>query len=152
MVTLEEAEENPEEYLGRDIMLSETDDVRISSRDDFAKIISYDNLKQAIIDRLKTAQGELTLHANYGSRLHELIGQNGNDYILSLAKMYTKEALLQEPRIEEDGILKISPSFRDVLKTIIDIEIEVQPITELEELNLVFSLFITEGTLSTEVQ
>lgn len=145
MVTLAQAKANPREFLGRDCRLNEVDDVQISSQDDFARIIYEDNLKQAIKSRLKTEQGELTLNPLYGSRLHILLGQSGLPQKLILAKMYCKEALLQEPRIKE--ITKIKPTFRTgSLNQIIDIQIEVIPINTNQPLNLVFSVFLEEVT------
>ena len=53
--------------LGIDIMVNHIDDndVKISPQNDF-RVVSYrDNLKQAVLSRLKTARGELTLHPEY---------------------------------------------------------------------------------------
>jgi len=152
MVTLEDAESNPEEYLGRDIMLTSLNDISIGTNDDFAIIFYENNLKQAIIDRLRTAQGELTLHPNYGSRLHELLGANSTDDTLVWARMFTREALLQEPRIEK--ILSVTAEYKEEsMGEVIEISISVQPIQDLDKLNMVFSLFLTgDGTLLTEVK
>jgi phage baseplate assembly protein W len=141
MVTQAYASENPEEHLGRDVYLNPDADIVINRNQDLTGIRYYDNLVQAIINRLKTAMGELELHLNYGSRLHELIGTNPNDLTLSIAKMHVREALLQEPRISE--INSIKPSFRaNSNNQVIDIDLVVTPIKELDTLNLVYSLFI----------
>lgn len=140
MVTLEEADANPNEHLGRDFKLDDSFDTVINSSDDFRRITFSDNLKQSIIIRLKTAKGELALHPDYGSDLHQLLGTIPNVDTLALARLHVKDSLLQEPRI--DSITKITPTFTNTLKDQIDIEIEVQPIKDLAVLNMVYSLFI----------
>lgn len=69
---------------------------------DLAVTQGIDNLTQAIANRLKTRQGELTDlgHPNYGSRHHELFGQPNVDRTRNLIKLYVLQALRQEPRIE----------------------------------------------------
>ena len=141
MVTKAYANNHPEEYLGRDIFLNFKGDCLISSKDDLVQVRYYDNLKQAVLNRLRTAFGELQLHPNYGCRLHELIGTNSNELTLPMATLHTREALLQEPRI--DKIISISPVFREnTQNTVIDIGISVKPIQNLDTLNMIYSVFI----------
>ena len=141
MVSKSYAQLHPEENLGRDIYLTPDADLKINSKDDLSQIRYYDNLTQAIINRLRTSFGELELHPDYGCRLNELIGTNPNDLTLSLAEMHTREALLQEPRIDE--IISIVPTFREgTTDTVIDIDVVVKPIMQLETLNLIYSVFI----------
>ena len=140
MVTKEDAEFHKEEYLGRDIFINSDSDLQISTQNDVVKILTTENLKQAVMSRLRTQRGELELHPDYGSRLNELIGTVPNDLTLSISKMHVREALLQEPRIET--ILNITPTFRDSTKQVIDIDIEVKPIKNLVDLNLVYSIFV----------
>lgn len=140
MVTKEYAAEHPEEYMGKDIALGDDGDITFGSRNDFAFAEYYDNLKQAIIDRLRTQLGEDELHPNYGSRLYRLIGTKPDDLSLPTAKMHTKEALLQEPRIEE--IKEIKATWADNTKRTIELEITVKPVKNLPDLNLVYELFI----------
>jgi len=139
MVTQAEALENPEENLGRDIALDDTSDLKIGASDDYQLITTQDNLKQAMINRLRTAKGELQLNPNYGSRLHEVLGTNPTEDTLVLVKAHTREALLQEPRIET--INSIAVTFRDnQLKQEIDVEVNVTPIEINEPLNLLYFL------------
>lgn len=141
MVSKSYAELHPEEHLGRDIFLGVTSDLAISSKNDLSQVRYSNNLVQAIINRLRTNLGELSLHPNYGCRLNELIGTNPNELTLSLAEMHVREALLQEPRVDE--IISISPSFREgMLKTQIDIDIVVKPIYSETYLNLIYSVFV----------
>lgn len=137
------ANTSSEIYCGIDFRMNlDTDDIEINSKDDFSLIQYYENLKQAIINRLRTKQGELALHPNYGSQLHELIGKVGNSLVLSEAKQYTREALLQEPRI--NIINSIKTRFQEGSnKQIIQIEINVTPIGEdSDPLNIIWDYFL----------
>lgn len=62
-----------------------------------------ENLAQALTLRLLTKQGSLTElgHPQYGSRLVNLIGNENNETHRHLARLYTIEALAQEPRVRE---------------------------------------------------
>lgn len=140
ILTIQEAEENPEENYGRDIFLNSNNDIVISTKQDLTQVSSVENLKQAIINKLRTQKGEISLNPNYGGRLQELIGTNANDLTLSTAKMNVREVLLQEPRIQE--IVSITPKFSNREKTIIEIGIIVIPIVNIEPLNLVYPLFL----------
>ena len=140
MVTKEYAELHPEENLGRDVALNGRADIFINSKNDLAQIRYDPNLTQAIIDRLKTQIGENTLHINYGSRLYELVGASPDSLSLPTARMHVREALLQEPRIEE--IIEITANWRDNNKDSIEVGITVKPITDLANLNLIYELFI----------
>lgn len=62
-----------------------------------------ENLAQALTLRLLTKQGSLTElgHPQYGSRLVTLIGHENNETNRHLARLYTIEALAQEPRVRE---------------------------------------------------
>ena len=64
------------------------------------------NLGQALILRMLTARGTLTDlgHANYGSRLHELIGENKNESNRALCKAFVLEVVAQEPRVEDKAV------------------------------------------------
>ena len=132
-----------DQRLGSDILLdyNDTDDIQISSRSDLKLVIGRNNLRQAIINRIRTQVGELSLHPNYGCRLPSLIGQNPTPYTLTLAKQYIREALLQEPRVE--SIVDIKVYYLDALKTTLQLEITVLPSTSAEPLNIVYPYFIT---------
>ena len=62
-----------------------------------------DNAVQAVIHRIKTADGELAElgHADYGSRHHRLIGEPNTEGNRNLVKLYVLRALALEPRIEK---------------------------------------------------
>ena len=71
-----------------------------------------DNLRQAIEIRLLTPKGELAPlgHADYGSRLPDLIGRPNTDTNRNLAKLYVIEALKQERRIEKIVTVEVTPA------------------------------------------
>jgi phage baseplate assembly protein W len=71
-----------------------------------------DNLRQAIEIRLLTPKGELAAlgHADYGSRLPDLIGQPNTETNRNLAKLYVIEALKQERRIEKIVTVDVKPA------------------------------------------
>lgn len=85
------------------------------------------NLEQAIIMRLLTPRGELAElgHADYGSRLGELIGTPNTDTRRSLAKLFILESLAQEPRIQKVAKVEVTPGIQ---RERVDVLIEVQPI------------------------
>jgi hypothetical protein len=68
---------------------------------DFVPRDGLENLAQAVILRLLTPRGELAPlgHPDFGSRLHELIGQENNTARRNLAKLFILEALKLEPRV-----------------------------------------------------
>jgi len=129
-------------YCGKDLKLNNNgEDVMIDYKDDFIIVSYYDNLKQAIINRLKTNQGELSQHPEYGSNLKTLIGQKNSSLILSEARQMVREALLQEPRINE--IKNISVKYTDTTKQTILIDIKFTPIGSTNSvLNLIYPYFI----------
>lgn len=103
---------------------------------DFATVTGRDNLAQAVALRLLTPRGELAAlgHADYGSRLPELIGSRNTDTTRNLAKLYVIESLKQERRIEKivDVEVRPHPGTRHRL----DIAITVKPIGEQAVLEL----------------
>ena len=103
----------------------------------------FDNLTQAIANRLKTRKGELASlgHPDYGSRHHELVGEPNVDRTRNLIKLYVLQALRDEPRIERVLSAAVKADHappRDVVR----IELSVRVIGEPAPLNLVvpFSL------------
>ncbi|WP_287263203.1 GPW/gp25 family protein [Moorena sp. SIO3A5] len=88
---------------------------------DLATATGLDNLAQAILNRLYTRKGELAAlgHPNYGSRLHLLVGQQNNNRLRSLANLYIRECLAQEPRIEEIKAIDFEPPSRQQRYTLV---------------------------------
>lgn len=70
---------------------------------DLAVASGRENLAQALTLRLLTQVGALQPlgHASYGSRLVELIGRENNENTRNLARLYTIQAVEQEPRVRQ---------------------------------------------------
>jgi len=73
---------------------------------DVGLIHERENLAQALILRLLTPKGSLAAlgHANYGSRVHELIGRNKTSALRDLCRKFVLEAVAQEPRVENKAV------------------------------------------------
>jgi phage baseplate assembly protein W len=73
---------------------------------DLGTISERENLVQGLILRLLTPRGTMAAlgHANYGSRLHELIGQNRTSALRNLCRAFILEVVAQEPRVEDKAV------------------------------------------------
>jgi phage baseplate assembly protein W len=112
---------------------------------DLATLSELDNLEQALLLRFMTRQGELTLlgHPDYGSRLHELIGQPNTESTRNRAKMYTLIALGAEPRVAH--VISVDVVTDAVDRSRINITARLQTLHENTPLNLVFPFFLEGG-------
>ena len=95
---------------------------------DFVPRDGLENLAQAVILRLLTPRGELADlgHPEYGSRVHELIGQENNTTKRNLLKLFILEALKLEPRVEKVAELKVEPS--PGARSTVDVLLRVKPV------------------------
>ena len=95
---------------------------------DFIPRKGLENLAQAVILRLLTPRGELADlgHPEYGSRVHELIGQENNTTQRNLLKLFILEALKLEPRVEKVAELKVEPS--PGARSTVDVLLRVKPV------------------------
>jgi len=100
--------ENP---LGSDLILSQSGDLLLVSRDE--------NISQAIINRLKTIIGEIEElgHPKYGSNIHDFIGRQNNQMTRERLKISVKDSLLEEKRIKEIKKIVVRP-FSIVIPTV----------------------------------
>ncbi|MFN0114433.1 MAG: hypothetical protein ACKVPY_07140 [Paracoccaceae bacterium] len=107
---------------------------------DFAIVAGRDNLGQALTTRLLTPKGELTPlgHADYGARLHEVIGQPNTATTRNLAKLFVIEALKAERRVERIISVEVAP--HPVNRVLILIDISVKPVGVEAALSLAFGL------------
>ena len=100
------------------------------------------NLGQAILHRLLTRKGELsdTGHPDYGSRLHDLIGEPNNETTRELVRLYMKECITQEFRVHEiiSIVLTVPPDNTHVVLA----DITVLPIHSHVPMNLVFPFYL----------
>jgi phage baseplate assembly protein W len=85
------------------------------------------NLAQAVIVRLLTPRGELAAlgHPQYGSRVHELIGQGNTSRQINLLRLFILEALRLEPRIDKVTALDVAPS--PGTRSTLDVRLEIKP-------------------------
>ncbi|HEX6047169.1 MAG TPA: hypothetical protein VFZ22_21955 [Pyrinomonadaceae bacterium] len=97
---------------------------------DLAAIEGRENVAQALLLRLLTPVGSLSLlgHADYGSRLGELIGRHKTEELRNLCRAFVLEAVAREPRVEP----KVVELTFDPLQEQVDnfvLTVAVQPIT-----------------------
>lgn len=128
--------ETKPEYLGlgADIMVSKKGDLQIAS--------GRANLGQAILNRLLTRKGELADigHPEYGSRLHELIGEPNNEKTRELVRLYAKECVSQEIRVQD--IVNITVSVDGNNRNEVLLDITVLPIKSNVPMNVVFPFYL----------
>jgi phage baseplate assembly protein W len=124
------------DWLGADLTLMEGD---------YDTISAEENLAQAIIARLSTEEGELydIGHADYGSRLHELVGEPNNERTRQRVENLIRDCLTQEPRIKEVANVNVRPSPNDLHG--VDIEITVLPIESNTFLTVVYPFRLEVG-------
>ena len=120
----------------------ETVDLRTTPLSDVATTTGPANLTQAILNRLLTRQGELAKlgHPDYGSRLHQLIGELNNSRTRILAEVYIREALAQESRIEEVTSVTAAAPSRGLNRDLLEMTIGVKPVGLDEILTIGLSL------------
>jgi phage gp46-like protein len=113
---------------------------------DLDTLTELDNLRQALLLRFLTPQGELEIlgHANYGSRLYELLGELNIERTHNRAKMYVLQALAMEPRVAK--VLSVKVTQNRAVREQMDIDIWLTPIFSDIPLNLVFPFFL-EGSV-----
>jgi phage baseplate assembly protein W len=138
---------NQQEQLGRDLKLrfDQTGaDLVVAFEGDFDTVADEDNLAQAIIARLATDEGELydIGHADYGSRLHDVIGEVNNATTRQRIKAKVEECLVQETRIRQVVNINVVPDPDD--PHAVDIEIAIVPIKGSDYLTVLFP-FRLEG-------
>lgn len=112
---------------------------------DLETLTGADNLIQALLLRFLTPVGELALlgHPDYGSRLHELIGELNTETNRNRAKLYVLQALAAEPRVKK--VLSIQVTQNRKVPTQIDINVKLLSIDSDAPLNLVFPFFFEGG-------
>jgi len=109
---------------------------------DLEALDGVDNLQQALLMRFLTPMGELAQlgHADYGSRLHELIGERNVEANRNRAKLYVLQALNAEPRVKAVRSVTVTTNPAD--RTRIDIAVSLVAIDSDTPLNLVFPFFL----------
>lgn len=117
-------------------------DLSVDKNGDLETVSGRDNLGQAILHRLLTHKGELSDlgHPQYGSRLHELIGELNNESTRDLLRLYAKECISQEPRVKD--IVRIQVSTIEGRPDVVNLDITVTPIGSATPMNLVFPFYL----------
>jgi len=113
---------------------------------DLETVSDGDAISQAIVNRLKTRQGELAAlgHPDYGSRHHRLIGEPNVERTRNLIKLYVLQALRQEPRIERVLSADVSAD-HDPPRETVRIVVTVKLIGEQVPLNFVVPFSLEVG-------
>lgn len=130
---------------GTDLKTAERPTTR---RVDLELLSEVENLYQALLLRFLTPVGELEPlgHRDYGSRLHELIGERNTETTRNRAKLFVLQSLAAEPRIENVRSVEVTTRRSD--PTRIDIAAELEVLGSDTPLNLVFPFFLDGGTSS----
>ena len=117
-------------------------DLQISKKGDLRTVSGRQNLGQAILHRLMTRRGELTDlgHPDYGSRLYELIGEPNNERTRDLVRLYAKECISQDPRIQD--LKKLTVSVADDNPHVVLLDITVLPIKSNVPMNITFPFYL----------
>lgn len=114
---------------------------------DIGVAIGNVNVVQALTMRLRVRKGELTPlgWSDYGSRLHELIGEPDLARTRLKAQVFARDAIEADPRVQKvDSVTIVRiPGERQVLR----LEMLVTVISEPQPLNLVFDLAL-DGTVA----
>ena len=131
------------QLFGNDLRLLEQGggfDLLADRAGDLALAEGNENIVQALTLRLLVRRGELALLGwpNYGSRLHELIGEPNNRRTHTILMAHARAAVEQDARVVEVTGMRayVLPGERDVAR----LEMEIQLITENNPLNLVFDV------------
>ncbi len=128
--------------LGNDLAVRQRPE---TGQTDLDSLSGADNLIQALLLRFLTPVGELAVlgHPDYGSRLHELIGERNTEANRNRAKLYVLQALAAEPRVKKVLSVNVAQNPRD--RTQMDIKVSLLAIDSDTPLNLVFP-FSLEGS------
>lgn len=112
---------------------------------DLETLTALDNLRQALLLRFLTPQGEMEIlgHPTYGSRLYELMGELNIERTHNRAKMYVLQALAMEPRVAK--VLSVKVTQNRAVREQMDVDIWLTPIFSDTPLNLVFPFFLEGG-------
>ena len=109
---------------------------------DLALAQGNENIVQALALRLKVKQGELTNVGwpDYGSRIHEVIGEPNIPRTHARLMAYAREALEPDPRVQEITEIQAVALERDTVRLYIDITLIDQP----NPLNLVYDVGLNQ--------
>lgn len=105
---------------------------------DLAMAAGNSNIAQALLLRLRIRKGELAQLGwpDYGSRLHELIGEPNNTRTQTKLMAFARTAVEQDPRVREvlSARCQMIPGERDTVRLVLDVALIDEP----NPLNLVY--------------
>jgi phage baseplate assembly protein W len=128
---------------GADLRLRETGGNLDLTRDDAGDLdlaAGSDNIVQALTLRLLVRRGELAPLGwpDYGSRLHELIGEPNVVRTRALLMTFAQAAIDQDPRV--DRVRDIRARVPDGERNVVRLEIDILLISQPSPVNLVFDI------------
>src|SRR4051812_20182395 len=132
-----------ERLFGADLRLRETGGNLDLTRDDAGDLdlaAGSDNIVQALTLRLLVRRGELAPLGwpDYGSRLHELIGEPNVVRTRALLMTFAQAAIEQDPRV--DRVRDIRARVPDGERNVVRLEIDILLISQPSPVNLVFDI------------
>jgi phage baseplate assembly protein W len=112
---------------------------------DLALAVGNENIIQALRLRLVVRRGELAQLGwpDYGSRMHELIGEPNNQRTRVIAMGHAREAIERDPRVKE--VTAVTARVPDGERDTIRLEMDIELIHENTPLNLVFDLRLAQS-------
>jgi phage baseplate assembly protein W len=133
----------PAQLFGNDLQLVDRvggQDLTADLRGDLAMAQGNDNISQALALRLRVRQGELARLGwpDYGSRLHELIGEPNHNRTHVKLMAFARAAIEQDPRVAEVEKVEtqVPPGDRESVRVLMEIVLIDRP----NPLNLVFDM------------
>ena len=131
------------QLFGNDLLIVERAggmDLLAEAGGDLAVARGNGNIMQALAMRLRVRRGELARlgWADYGSRLHELIGEPNNTRTHVKLMAFARAAIEQDPRVREVASVEtqVIQGERDVVRLLMEISLIDVP----DPLNLVFDV------------
>lgn len=115
-----------------------------NSQGDLSKAVGNDNIVQALTLRLQVRRGELERlgWSNFGSRIHELIGEPNNTRTHVKLMAFARDALQRDRRVLEILATNTQVIERGSVRLIVDIQL----IEQQQPLNLIFDLNLEGGS------
>ena len=89
----------------------------ITSNGDIGLVNELANAEQAIRNRLLTRLGTYpNIDTEYGSNVHQALGEKGNSSLISELRVYVENCMLEEPRVYGIINLDITLENHDIIK------------------------------------
>ncbi len=129
-----------EQLFGKDLLVSDAGDLDVVSVNGFTdlKVVSgRSNLRQAILTRLQTDQGDLPQHKEYGSRISQLVSE-GMAQAKELTYKFVSAALTDDARIKSVKKTEL----KDTGNNSFDLEVVVELQDSETPLNLIMPAFL----------